>query len=142
MTMPRPKQKTKAKAARKSPARKTSLTSTGDSSSKRRVPAGYKQIDTDVDQYPSWEWDTMGEIQGTVVKLKTVPVRRRDKPDPVPTRMAVVDVSGKKYIVWESAGMGQFMDEVGPGSMILMIPTGTMPLSDSREMRLFDCYVK
>lgn len=103
-------------------------------------PAGYKRADTDVDDYPAWDFET-GTLNGTVAKLKTVELIRRG--EPVDVRLAIVDeVGGKKWALWESANLGNFFDNIRPGSEIQVSYRGTAQLSGAREMNLYDAFYR
>lgn len=106
----------------------------------REPPAGFKRADTDVDDYPAWDFEN-GTLTGTVAKVKTVELIRRG--EPVDVRMAVVDeVGGKKWTLWESANLGDFFDNIGAGSEIQISQSGEAKLSGNRAMKLYDAFYR
>lgn len=104
-------------------------------------PAGMRQIDTDLDAFPSWDWDKDGLLHGNVIKCKSAKVKRDNSVTPVDTRLCVVDVKGDKYLFWESAGLGELFDEVRPGNSVWVNPGDKVPLSRGRTMRTFEAYI-
>lgn len=103
-------------------------------------PAGFKKADTDVDDYPAWDFET-GTFTGVVRKVKTVELIRRG--EPVDVRMAVVEeVGGAKFTLWESANLGDFFDHIDTDTEIQISKRGTAKLSGAREMNLYDAFYR
>ena len=97
-----------------------------------------KQADTDVDAFPAWDFDTTPVLQGAIVKVKTTEQIRRG--EAVPVRLAIVDFNGENHILWESANLGEFFDEIGQGSEIVVIYKGMEELGGKKRMRIYDAY--
>lgn len=105
-----------------------------------RTPIGFTKADTDVDDYPAWDF-TKGSLTGTVAKVKTVELIRRG--EPVDVRLAIVDeVGGIKVALWESANLGDFFDHIEAGTEIAISQRGTAKLSGAREMNLYDAFYR
>lgn len=103
-------------------------------------PVGMVRADTDVDDYPAWDFAT-GSLNGTVLKIKTVELIRRG--EPVDVRMAVVkETGGDKFTLWESANLGDFFDNITPEMEINISKRGEVALSGSRTMHLFDAFYR
>ena len=101
-------------------------------------PKGMVRADTDVDNFPSWDFD-LGSLTGVVLKVKTVELIRRG--EPVDVRLAVVEeVGGKRYLLWESANLTNFFDNIGAGIEIAISQRGEVSLSGSRVMKLYDAF--
>ena len=99
---------------------------------------GLKKADTDVDNFPQWDFQKQGPLSGTVVKIKgTVQTRRGEEID---VYLAVVDVGGEFFILWESANLKEFFKEIGAGSTIVVVPRGDVALPGAKRMNLFDAY--
>ena len=97
-----------------------------------------KKADTDVDNFPQWDFETQGALSGTVAKLKgTVQVRRGEEVD---VYLAVVETADGPFILWESANLKEFFKEIGAGSEIVVIPKGEQDLPGNKRMKLFDAY--
>ena len=103
-------------------------------------PVGMVRADTDVDDYPAWDF-TKGSLNGTVLKVKTVELIRRG--EPVDVRMAVVEeIGGEKCTLWESANLGDFFDNIASGMEINISKRGEVALSGNRTMNLFDAFYR
>lgn len=99
---------------------------------------GLKKADTDVDNFPQWDFEKQGPLSGVVVKIKgTVQVRRGEEVD---VYLAVVDVQGEMFILWESANLKEFFKEIGAGSTIVVVPRGEQKLPGAKTMNIFDAY--
>ena len=102
------------------------------------APAGMKRADTDVDNYPAWDFDH-GSLTGVVLKVKTVELIRRG--EPVDVRLAVVEeVGGQRFLLWESANLTDFFDNIAAGIEIAITQSGEVNLSGSRVMKLYDAF--
>lgn len=104
----------------------------------RTPPAGMKQVDTDIDQYPKWDFDKDELLEGTVTKVKNVTVQRNGEDEE--TKMAVVEVNGEKRILWMSSNLEEFFEAIGPGSEIWVLFKGMEPLGKGKTMRSFDAF--
>jgi hypothetical protein len=105
-------------------------------------PAGFNQADTDVDDHPPWDFDTDPLLEGTVIKVKVVPLMRRA--EMVDVRMAVVRTKKDNELrcLWESANLKNFFDVLQADHEIYVQKTGEQQLSGNRTMALFDAYWK
>ncbi|MFQ6006782.1 MAG: hypothetical protein ACE5OQ_14920 [Woeseia sp.] len=102
------------------------------------APEGMKRADTDVDDYPAWEFDK-GSLTGVVLKVKTVELIRRG--EPVDVRLAIVEeVGGERWSLWESANLVDFFDKIGAGVEIAITQRGEAKLSGNRVMKLYDAF--
>lgn len=99
---------------------------------------GLHKADTDVDNFPQWDFDTMGSLSGTVIKVKgTIQVRRGEEVD---VDLAVVETKTGTYILWESANLKEFFKEIGAGSTIVVVRRGEQKLPGAKTMKLYDAY--
>lgn len=102
------------------------------------APAGMKRADTDVDDFPAWDF-TQGSLTGDVIKVKLVELIRRG--EPVDVRMAVIEeVGGNRFTLWESANLGDFFDHLEAGISIVISQRGEAKLGGSRVMKLYDAF--
>lgn len=101
---------------------------------------GMRRVDTEVDQYPSWDWGEGKALAGKVIKLKEVTVNRRSGPEQ--TRMAIVETTGGRFTFWETASLVTFFNELQPGSDIVVIHRGKEELSGGRDIHLFDAFIR
>lgn len=97
-----------------------------------------KKADTDVDAFPTWDFDTNDVLQGTIVKVKTTEQIRRG--EAVEVRLAIVHVGESDYILWESANLGEFFDSIGAGTEVIVIYKGMEELTGNKRMRVYDAY--
>jgi len=105
-----------------------------------QAPKHLKKINLDLDNNPKVEWDKTPTVSGTVTKIKTVMAKRKNSPEPVETRFAVVDTGKGKVNMWETAALSEFFDVIAAGTEIQVTCTGEIELSDNRTMRAFDAY--
>lgn len=99
---------------------------------------GLHKADTDVDNFPQWDFDTMGALSGTVIKVKgTIQVRRGEEVD---VDLAVVETLSGTFILWESANLKEFFKEIGAGSIIVVVRRGEQKLPGAKTMKLYDAY--
>ena len=97
-----------------------------------------KKADTDIDAFPAWDFDTTPVLQGTVVKVKsTTQIRRGEE---VEVRLAVIDAEQGHYMLWESANLGEFFDNIGAGTEIIVVYKGMEELKGNKRMRIYDAY--
>ena len=102
------------------------------------VPDGMLRADTDVDNYPAWDFEH-GSLTGEVLKVKTVELIRRG--EPVDVRLAVVEeVGGQRFLLWESANLTNFFDNIGAGVEIAISQRGEVSLRGGRTMKLYDAF--
>lgn len=106
-----------------------------------QAPPGFRQVDTDVDNYPAWNFASQGELAGRVHKAKTVPLLRRG--EEVEVRMVIVEVEGgDRYTLWEGANLTNFFDAVRVGQEILVRYKGEQSLSGGRSMKTYDAFIR
>ena len=99
---------------------------------------GLHQADTDVDNFPMWDFDKDGPLSGTIVKVKgTVQVRRGEEVD---VYLAVVETRTGTLILWESANLKEFFKAIGAGSTIVVVRRGEQKLPGAKTMKLYDAY--
>ena len=102
--------------------------------------SGFTTIDTELDQYPTWDWDKDGDIYGTVEKVKQVTVTRQGKEEI--TQFAVVDVDGNRYLLWHTANLDNLFTIMEPGGTVYVHFIEKVALSGGRTMRKFDAAYK
>ena len=96
------------------------------------------KADTDVDAYPKWDFDKYPVLEGEVAKIKhTTQIRRGEEVD---VRLAVVDAEEGTYLLWESANLSAFFDEIVIGSEILVSYKEEVALSGKKRMKVYDAF--
>ena len=104
------------------------------------IPSNFKKADTDLDNYPDWDFEKHPSLHCIVDKVKDVTVSRKGKADQ-DTQLAVIDVGGVKHLLWRSANLDKFFEDIGPGSEIMVVYRGMEPLKHGRTMKMFDAYI-
>lgn len=96
------------------------------------------KADTDVDSYPKWDFDKYPILEGVVVKVKhTTQIRRGEDVD---VRLAVVEADSGLYLLWESANLSEFFNEISIGSEILVSYKEEVALSGKKRMKVYDAF--
>jgi len=108
--------------------------------SKSAPPKHLKRVNLDLDSNPKVDWDKTPVVSGVVKKIKEVLAKRKNSPDKVETRFAVVETESGLVNMWETAALSEFFDQIGIGSEIHVAYTGDVELTDNRTMRAFDAY--
>lgn len=117
------------------------MTAKPEAKARAAAPAGFTQADTALDNYPKWDFGVRPSLAATVKKVKTVTVTRKD--EEVDCRLAVVvDPEGELFLLWESANLERFFDDLKPGMQILVNYTGEADLGGSKKMKMFDAFFK
>lgn len=96
------------------------------------------KADTDVDSYPKWDFDKYPVLEGTVRKVKhTTQTRRGEEVD---VRLAVVETDDGEYLLWESANLGEFFNDIEVGVGITVVYKEEVDLGKGRRMKVYDAF--
>lgn len=96
------------------------------------------KADTDVDAYPKWDFDKHPILQGTVKKIKTTGQMRRG--EEVDVRLAVIETNDETYLLWESANLCEFFDNINVGDEIIVSYRMEVDLGKGRRMKVYDAF--
>jgi len=103
-------------------------------------PEGFEKLNIHHDTFPTWDFDVEPVLQGEVIEARTVQIDRDNSIRDV--RVAVVDVDGSNYTLWESAALQNLFNKIKPTMQIWVHSLGLKPLRNGRVMRHFDVYAK
>ncbi len=102
-------------------------------------PEGYIKSDTDLDNFPVWEFAN-GPLEGLVMKKKLATVTRKDGKEEDVGLMVVMTKDGEPCLLWESANLAVFFDEVSVDTHIWVNFTGWQNMAGGKRMKLYDAF--
>lgn len=103
------------------------------------VPAGFDDVSSDFNRYPSWDFDNNPVLVGDVLRVDVANIT--DGKGTRETGVAhVVTDDGETVALWESAALADLFGVMKKGSRIHVIYTGTEELSRNRSLRKFRSY--
>jgi len=101
------------------------------------LPKGFRKVEVPA----AFDFDANPILQGTVLKIKTIPLKREGAT--VPTKVAQVrDGDGVIHSLWESAALLTLFDDMKPGSQIWVKYLGKVDLGENKTRKEFDIGIK
>lgn len=102
-------------------------------------PEGFVQSDTALDNFPVWEFAN-GPLEGLVQKKKHATVTRKDGKEEDVGLMVIITKDGEPCLLWESANLAVFFEEVVPDMQIWVNFVGWENMSGGKRMKLYDAF--
>mgnify|MGYP003120162244 CR=1 FL=1 len=95
-----------------------------------------QRADTEIDNYPTWDYKKDPPLYGDVQKIKQASVVRRGKSEE--TRLAIVTNETGTYTLWESAALEDFFNKLELGMFVYIAYEGMEELPNGNRYKKFD----
>lgn len=102
------------------------------------MPAGYRVVKGENSFYESVEWEVTNLVEGIVVEVKNVELKKKKKGEVQHTRVMCVEKDNGQFInIWEKNNLTALFDAVLPGTKIHIKFLGKKDVGQPMPMYVF-----